>query len=782
MLIKRKIYLALFVFIFFTISAALFSFHYSRVVDQFMENSEQSQLELRAATFLRAAVRNQILLHYEQLAADGSAANQEQLKTASDEVHTRLNDYENALKLIRSDAQESGPGRTFSEEMDELDKLREDHKAIEAALAESVVLRKSGMARDANAALTNTRERLFNKGFLAKLSRSIEAETSEVAFSTEGMTKATAALRWALLGVVILALLKSVLLGKLLSHFIFDRLSSLKNTVTKIQLGSVDLECPDNAEDEIGSIYEALKKMALELKQTNAELSTSHQKYRQIMESTSEGIWSIDDKLETIYVNPQMAKMLGFEASEIIGKSLDQFVDEKLISFRDEQIELEKTTGGNRLEFEFIKKDGTALPVMMVTNSMWSPEGKYLGSMAMVTDISELRRAEDQFRQAQKMEAIGQLAGGVAHDFNNILSVILLQTEMLLEMDPVTEKESFPAGVREIRDSAERAAGLTRQLLVFSRKKKLDPQQINLNNTISEMEIMIRRLVGEDIKVEVDLEEMMTDIKADPVQVQQVIMNLAVNASDAMPKGGNLTISTRSLELDLKSAEIYGIPAGPFVCLTISDSGCGISKEVQKRLFEPFFTTKEVGKGTGLGLATVFGIVKQSGGHISVYSEPGRGSSFKVYFPALACVLPQMGPKAFETGKPAISGTVLLIEDEPALNRVTHDALVSRGFRVCTAENGADALRKYGANLGQFDVVLTDVIMPEMNGPEFAQKFAEARHTHGIKVLFLSGFSDGKLEAHGISRNSDNFMEKPYSMKALIQKVSELVALGKPAA
>lgn len=298
---------------------------------------------------------------------------------------------------------------------------------------------------------------------------------------------------------------------------------------------------------------------------------------------------------------------------------------------------------------------------------------------------------------------------------------------------------------------------------------------LSLNCTVREMSKMITRLVGEDIKLSTDLANGLANVKLDPVQLQQVIMNLVVNARDAMPTGGSLALCTRNLEFDQPAAQAYDVPPGSYVCLTVTDSGVGMDEEVKKRIFEPFFTTKGVGKGTGLGLATVFGIVKQAGGHINVYSEPGKGTSFKVLFPRVEdrAALPAKPATCTELDRKA--GSILLLEDEPALQTVTRDMLVRQGYRVRTAGNGREALENFGNELGQFDLVLTDVIMPEMNGPEFVRKIADARKEYGIKVLFLSGFSDGKLDAHGISSVNENFMEKPYSMKDLLEKIEELI-------
>ena len=509
-----------------------------------------------------------------------------------------------------------------------------------------------------------------------------------------------------------------------------------------------------------------------------------------ILNSAGEGIVGFDLMGKVTFVNPAVVSLTGYEPKELLGQSFHLLVHHQKpdgAPYPEEECPIYHTIrDGKRRHVTddlFWTKEGKPLPVDYVTTSI-EEGGQLVGAVGVFMDITErkqaeeaLRRSEEQLRQAVKMEAVGRLAGGVAHDFNNILTAITGYGELLLmNLDP---QDSGRQDVQDILLAADRAASLTRQLLAFSRKQVLQPQRLALNRVVANMDKMLRRIIGEDIDLVTVLGPEPGTVTADPGQIEQVIMNLAVNARDAMPQGGKLTIETADVDLDEAYAQNHlEAQPGPYVMLAVSDTGVGLDQEAQARIFEPFFTTKELGKGTGLGLSTVYGIIKQSGGLIWVYSEPGRGTTFKIYLPRLEAPGDVAGlsqvPGKCEWG----SEIILLVEDEDMVRQVARRILARLGYTVLEAASGPDALVVSREHAGPLHLMLTDVVMPGMSGQEIMENLKPQRPE--MKVLFMSGHTENAIVHHGVLDPGTAFIQKPFKHDFLAHKVREV--LDKPAA
>jgi signal transduction histidine kinase/CheY-like chemotaxis protein len=430
-------------------------------------------------------------------------------------------------------------------------------------------------------------------------------------------------------------------------------------------------------------------------------------------------------------------------------------------------------------EFRIVRNDGSLRWIRARVFPIKNDAGKTYRQAGIAEDITEQKQLAEQFRQAQKMEAVGQLAGGIAHDFNNLLTAIGGYTDFVLEQ--VEPDSRLRVDVEEIKKATERAAGLTRHLLAFSRRQVMQPVVLNLNELVGGMKGMLGRLIGENIELVTAGAPNPAPVRVDPHQFEQVIMNLAVNARDAMTEGGRLIIETANLELDEAFVQQHvGAQPGPHVMLAVSDTGTGMSPEVQKHLFEPFFTTKERGKGTGLGLPTVYGIVKQSGGYISVYSEPGRGSCFKIYLPQVVQPAPEKPAKPAAPAPVKTTGgveTILLVEDEEAVRALAAKILRAKGYTVLEAGDGQEAQTVLKEHKEDLDLLLTDVVMPKMGGPELAKWARGARR--GLKVLFMTGYTDHSAFKDGSLPPGTGLIQKPFSPQALAQKVREILDSAK---
>jgi two-component system cell cycle sensor histidine kinase/response regulator CckA len=501
-------------------------------------------------------------------------------------------------------------------------------------------------------------------------------------------------------------------------------------------------------------------------------LRVSEMRFRRLAESGVIGITVADASGRILEANDAFLKTVGYSRDDLRAGTITWAAMTPHEGSHSNIVpgELSRTHGVDRpWEKEYLRQDGSRVPVLVALATLEDSQ-----SISVCLDLSERKHLEDQLRQAQKMEAVGRLAGGVSHDFNNMLSVILSYTGLILA--DLKSDDPLRADLEEVRKAGERAADLTRQLLAFSRQQVILPRVIDLNQILAGMEKMLRRLLGADVDVTLLPAAHLGKVKADPGQIEQIVMNLAVNARDAMPRGGRLTVQTNNAESDEPYAsEHLGVTAGRHVMLAVTDTGIGMDKETQAHVFEPFFTTKEKGRGTGLGLSIVFGIVKQSGGHIWVHSEPGKGTTFKVYLPRTDATADTISwpPPSYEGGRG--SETILLVEDDEQVRAVAKGILRRNGYTVLEAPGAGEALlvvEQYGAKI---NLLVTDVVMPRMNGPQLAERVRASRPD--IQVLFMSGYTDEAIIQHGVLDSDVTFLQKPITPEALARKVREALGL-----
>lgn len=508
----------------------------------------------------------------------------------------------------------------------------------------------------------------------------------------------------------------------------------------------------------------------LQIYRIRKQLLEREEVFRLITENAADMIAVVDNNGHRIYNSPAYKKILGYELSELQStSSLSQIHPEDRARVEEAASQARISGVCQRIEYRMCDKNG-GWHILESTASPIRGEANDAQRLVIVNrDITDRRRLEDQFRQSQKMEAIGRLSGGIAHDFNNLLGVMIGYTEILQEKTDVTDPDR--ECIDEILRAGQRAASLTRQLLAFSRQQVLEPKVINLNDLVSDMEKMLRRVIGEDVELSTTTAEP-AKVKADQSQLEQVILNLAVNARDAMPNGGKLVIETCNVIMHEEQVRHYSYPFKPggYVQIKVSDTGIGMDSVVRARVFEPFFTTKEKGKGTGLGLATVYGVVKQSEGYIEVESEIGKGTTFTIYLPAAEQAATSESESAGVIDALNGNETILLVEDETALRILTRNILERFGYTVLEASNGEEACAVSAGQEHRIDLLLTDVVMPGMNGRDLADRLLEKRPE--MKVLYMSGYT-GQGIGQGILPSGCHFLPKPIARERLALKIRE---------
>jgi PAS domain S-box-containing protein len=473
------------------------------------------------------------------------------------------------------------------------------------------------------------------------------------------------------------------------------------------------------------------------------------------------------------YVNPAFETLTGYASAEVIGQTLGILKSDQQAGELYE--EMWNTVLSGKVFHGTVmnrKKNGETFTIEKAITPLRNPAGQITHFISTGRDITDQRKLESQLHQSQKMDAIGLLAGGVAHDFNNLLLVISAYAELVL--DSLGAEDPSRKKIDEIITATRRAAELTRQLLAFGRKQMQSLRVLDLNTVVGEIVRMLPRLIGEDIQLVFAPGQNLVKVKADPAQIEQVVMNLATNARDAMPRGGKLTIETSNVSLDQAYVQKHVIvPAGEYVLLAVSDSGDGIPAEHLSHIFEPFYTTKEAGKGTGLGLATAYGIVKQSEGFIWVYTEPGHGTTFKIYLPRVHRASETKHPPKTAESSPHGRETVLLVEDEAAVRASTNEFLLRCGYTVVTADNGEEALRVSREYAGPIHLMITDVVMPKMGGPQVAVQLGAERPN--MKTLFVSGYAESTVLQHGNIDVTAQFLSKPFGLSTLAKKIREVL-------
>jgi len=591
----------------------------------------------------------------------------------------------------------------------------------------------------------------------------------------EDIRRAQRRAAWTLVVTGLLAVITAGVLGVKVTRSIAGRLEKVDAAARSLARGQFQQQLEVGGNDEIARLSQVFNEMSARLRGLYETLQQSEAHFRSIIEHASDFILILDAEGLVRYASPSSDRALGQNKS-LVGRSIFELVasaDESAMrSFLERAKEKAESQSSIELRTSIGEGPSRVLQVS-ATNLLQDPS--VAGIVMNAREITEVKRLEEQLRQAQRMEAIGTLSGGVAHDFNNLLTVIRGYTNQLLESSHNPPESRVQ--IKRIDEAAERASALTRQLLAFSRRQVLQPKVFDVNALVANLDQMLRRLIGEHIEMRTVAALQPCLVKADAGQIEQVIMNITINARDAMPKGGRLTLETGHVELDQAfSAEVAGASPGPYVMLAVSDTGEGMDADTKAHIFEPFFTTKGLGKGTGLGLSTVYGIVKQSGGYISVYSEPGRGSTFKVYLPRVQdAVKAQRKAEARERDARGRE-TILVVEDEPMIRELVETMLESRGYSVLMVDDPLRAVAFSAQYSGPIHLLLTDVIMPGISGREIANQISAQRPE--MKVIFVSGYTPNAIVHHGILDEDLNFLQKPFTAGTLTNKVREVLDDG----
>src|SRR5580704_16226733 len=555
----------------------------------------------------------------------------------------------------------------------------------------------------------------------------------------------------------------------LLERVILSRVADLSDGITQIGAsGNLSARLEIRGADELAYLGTAINSMLEDLERAQTEQHHGRTRLGVMIEKMPALLWTTDTELRFTSAVGAALESLGLRGNELTGKTLFEYFQTKDANFSPIAAHRKALRGESvtyELEWQRRVFESHVQPLR-------GSERELIGVIGVALDITDRKHLADQLRQAQKMQAVGELAGGVAHDFNNLLMVIKGHAEMLL--DRMAKSSPQRSNVEQIQTAAERAASLTAQLLAFSRKQVLQPRVLDLNEVVGGMIQMVSRVIGENIELAFMPGARLGNVKADPSQLEQVVLNLVVNARDAMPQGGRLTIETANVDLDKKYTVQHAVvDPGPYVMLTVTDTGCGMDATTQARIFEPFFTTKEQGKGTGLGLATVYGVIKQSGGYIWVYSELGHGTTFKIYLPKIAASAENTAAEKNSSAPASGTETILFVEDEQGVRELVCEYLSARGYRVLDASDGVQALDIAAVHPGVIQLLITDVVMPRLSGRELASQIAAARTD--LKVLYISGYTDDSIFRHGVLEGGMEFLQKPFSLRTLAQKIREML-------
>jgi PAS domain S-box-containing protein len=594
---------------------------------------------------------------------------------------------------------------------------------------------------------------------------------------------------WVLAAAVLALLTVTLAELELLQRTVARPLAALSDAAERVRTsGSVQLDVPASGTEEVARLGQTFQAMLGAVAERESELRRLGVFHRTIVDNAAHAIIATDPAFVVTSFNPAAERLLGYSAAEVVGRLAplawhDPAEVQRRARQLSEELGAEIAPGmevfaararrglPEEREWTFVRKDGARVPVLLGVATLRDGDDRFMGLVGLASDLTEQKRLGEQLRQSQKLEGVGQLAGGIAHDFNNLLLVIRSNAELVQEA--LAPGDPRRADLDEVLQAATRATALTRQLLAFSRKQVLNLTTFSINDAVSSMEKLLRRVIGEDVQIRLALAPEAGAVQADPVQVEQVVLNLVVNARDAMPHGGVVTIATALATVDPESARARAdATPGEYVCLVVSDTGVGMDEATRARMFEPFFTTKPQGKGTGLGLSTVYGILKQSGGHVDVETAPGRGTSIRVYLPrAEAGQRPEPRPAQAPVGG---SETILLVEDEAAVRSIGERLLLRLGYAVITAPSGEEALRVAAAHPGPIDLLATDVILPGMDGHELATRLAAVRG--GLRVLYVSGYTGDKLASVRPGATWGELLQKPFSPDDLARAVRTALA------